>query len=163
MLVLGPVLERNQNELLDPLIDNAFMIAMEEGLFPPPPQELQGMNINIEYVSMLAQAQKAVGIGAIDRIVGTVGQMAAIKPDALDKLNADEIIDEYSNMLGIPPSLIVANDQVAIVREQREAAAQKAQQMAQMPAMADTAKKLSETQSGEGSALDNVASQFTQL
>jgi hypothetical protein len=35
--------------------------------------------------------------------------------------------------------------------------------MAQMPAMADTAKKLSETQSGEGSALDNVASQFTQL
>ena len=121
------------------------------------------MNINIEYVSMLAQAQKAVGIGAIDRIVGTVGQMAAIKPDALDKLNADEIIDEYSNMLGIPPSLIVANDQVAIVREQREAAAQKAQQMAQMPAMADTAKKLSETQSGEGSALDNVASQFTQL
>jgi hypothetical protein len=163
LLVLGPVLERNQNELLDPLIDNAFMIALEEGLFPPPPQELQGMNINIEYVSMLAQAQKAVGIGAIDRIVGTVGQMAAIKPDALDKLNADEIIDEYSNMLGIPPSLIVANDQVAIVREQREAAAQKAQQMAQMPAMADTAKKLSETQSGEGSALDNVASQFTQL
>jgi hypothetical protein len=163
LLVLGPVLERNQNELLDPLIENTFAIALEEGLFPPPPEELQGMNINIEYVSMLAQAQKAVGIGAIDRIVGTVGQMAAVKPEALDKLDADEIIDEYSNMLGIPPNLIVANDQVAMVREQRAQQQAQAQQMATMPEIANTAKTLSETQSGEGSALDNVADQFTQL
>ena len=57
LLVLGPVLERNQNELRDPLIENAFAIALEEGMLPPPPEELTGMDINIEYVSMLAQAQ----------------------------------------------------------------------------------------------------------
>ena len=102
------------------------------------------MNINIEYVSMLAQAQKAVGIGAIDRIVGTVGQMAAVKPEALDKLNADEIIDEYSNMLGISPDLIIANDQVAVIREQRAAEQAQQQQLATLPEMAKTAKTLSE-------------------
>jgi len=163
LLVLGPVLERNQNELLDPLIENAFAIALEEGMLPPPPEELTGMNINIEYVSMLAQAQKAVGIGAIDRIVGTVGQMGAIKPEALDKLDADQIIDEYSNMLGISPSLIVANDQVAVIREQRAADQARQQEAANLPELAKTAKTLSETQSGDGSALDNVAEQFTQL
>lgn len=163
LLVLGPVLERNQNELLDPLIDNAFMIALEEGLFPTPPQELTGMDINIEYVSMLAQAQKAVGIGALDRIVGTVGQMAAVKPEALDKLNADEIIDEYSNMLGIPPDLIIGNDQVAMVRQQRAQQQAQAEAMAALPQAASAAKTLSETEVGDGNALENVADQFTQL
>ncbi|MBT7538312.1 MAG: phage head-tail adapter protein [Gammaproteobacteria bacterium] len=163
LLILGPVLERNQNELLDPLIDNAFMIALEEGHFPPPPEEMQGHEISIEYISMLAQAQKAVGIGSLDRIVGTVGQMAAVRPEALDKLNTDQIIDEYSNMLGIAPHLIVANEEVAIIRQDRAAAQAQAQQMAAIPEMANTAKTLSETNVGEGTALDNVASQFTQL
>ena len=163
LLILGPVLERNQNELLDPLIDNAFMIALQEGQFPPPPEELQGQDINIEYISMLAQAQKAVGIGSLDRIVGTVGQMAAVKPEALDKLNTDEIIDEYSNMLGIAPNLIVANEDVAMIRQDRAAAQAQAEQMAMIPEAAKTAKTLSETPVGEGNALENVANQFTQL
>jgi len=163
LLILGPVLERNQNELLGPLIDNAFMIAMQEGRFPEPPEEMQGQEINIEYVSMLAQAQKAVGIGSLDRIVGTVGQMAAVRPEALDKLNTDEIIDEYSNMLGIAPHLIVANEDVAMIRQDRAAAQAQAEQAAAMPEMANTAKTLSETKVGESTALDNVASQFTQL
>ena len=163
LLILGPVLERNQNELLDPLIDNAFMIALEEGHFPPPPQEMQGQEISIEYVSMLAQAQKAVGIGSLDRIVGTVGQMAAVRPEVLDKLNADQIIDEYSNMLGIAPHLIVANEEVAMIRQDRAAAQAEAEALAAMPETAKTAKTLSETKVGDGTALDNVASQFTQL
>ena len=163
LLILGPVLERNQNELLDPLIDNAFMIALEEGHFPPPPQEMQGQEISIEYVSMLAQAQKAVGIGALDRIVGTVGQMAAVRPEVLDKLNADQIIDEYSNMLGIAPHLIVANEEVAVIRQDRAAAQAEAEARAAMPETAKTAKTLSETKVGDSTALDNVASQFTQL
>ena len=163
LLILGPVLERNQNELLDPLIDNAFMIAMQEGRFPEPPEEMQGHEINIEYISMLAQAQKAVGIGSLDRIVGTVGQLAAVRPEVLDKLNADEIIDAYSNMLGIAPHLIVANEDVAIIRQDRAAQQAQAQQAAAMPEMAKTAKTMSETKVGESTALDNVASQFTQL
>lgn len=163
LLVLGPVLERNQNELLDPLIDNTFAMALEEGLFPPPPEELKDQQINIEYVSMLAQAQKAVGIGALDRIVGTVGQIAAVKPEALDKLDSDKIIDEYSGILGIRPDLIVANEQVALVRKQRAQQQAQAQQLASLPEAANTAKTLSDTPVGEGNALEQVANQFTQL
>mgnify|MGYP001194708269 CR=1 FL=1 len=163
LLVLGPVLERNQNELLDPLIDNTFQMALEEGLLPTPPQELQGQEINIEYVSMLAQAQKAVGIGSLDRMVGTVGQIAAVKPEVLDKLDSDKMIDEYSNILGIRPDLIVANEQVALIRQDRAEQQAQMQQMANIPEAAKTAKTLSETDVGEGNALEEVANQFTQL
>ena len=164
LLVLGPVLERNQNELLDPLINNTFEIALAEGLFPPPPEDLVGVDINIEYVSVLAQAQKAVGIGALDRIVTTIGQIAAVKPDALDKLDSDKVIDEYSNILGISPDLIIGNEDVALIRQQRAEVQAQAQQQAAIPELASTAKTLSETPTGDGgSALDEVVGQFSQL
>mgnify|MGYP003149218506 FL=1 len=89
--------------------------------------------------------------------------MGAVKPEALDKLNTDEIIDEYSNMLGISPDLIIANDRVAVVREQRAAEQAQQQQLASIPEAAKAAKTLSETQAGDRSALENVAEQFTQL
>jgi aromatic ring-opening dioxygenase LigB subunit len=94
--------------------------------------------------------------------------MSAVKPEVLDKLNADDMIDEYSEMLGISPHLIVANEDVAIIRQERAEAQAKQQQMAMIPEIANTAKTLSETETeGNGNALDNVAnnvaSQFTQL
>jgi hypothetical protein len=164
LLILGPVLERNQNELLDPLVDNAFTIALEDGHFPPPPEEMQGHEISVEYISMLAQAQKSVGIGAMDRVLGSVGQMAQFKPEVLDKINGDGFVDEYTDMLGVSPHLIFPEEHVMKVRKDRAAAAQKQQQMAMIPEIANTAKTLSETETEQsGNALDNVASQFTQL
>lgn len=60
MLMLGPVLERLHNELLKPLIDITFDYMMEAGIVPPPPEELQGQDLNVELISMLAQAQRAI-------------------------------------------------------------------------------------------------------
>ncbi len=163
LLVLGPVLERSQNEVLDPLIDNAFSIALQEGLFPPPPDEMMGMDIRVEYVSMLAQAQKAIGISSLDRMIGTVGTMAQVKPDVIDKLNSDKIIDEYSQMLGVSTDLIIANEQVAVIREDREKEQQQMQQAAQLAEVANTAKTLGDTSTEDKSLLTDVAQQFTQL
>jgi len=163
LLVLGPVLERSQNEVLDPLIDNAFNMALREGLFPPPPEEMMGMDIRVEYVSMLAQAQKAIGISALDRMIGTVGTMAQVKPDVIDKLDSDKIVDEYSQMLGVPSDLIIANEQVAIIREDREKEQQQMQQAAEMAEVANTAKTLGDTKTEDKSLLTDVAQQFTQL
>ena len=163
LLVLGPVLERSQNEVLDPLIDNAFAIALREGLLPPPPDEMVGIDIRVEYVSMLAQAQKAIGIGALDRMLGTVGTMAQVKPNVVDKLASDKIIDEYSQMLGVPADLIIANEEVAIIREERENEQQQMQQAAQMAEVANTAKTMGETNTEDKSLLSDVAQQFTQL
>jgi hypothetical protein len=128
LIMLGPVLERLHNEMLSPLIDSTFDFMIAGHMLPPPPKEMQGMDLNVEFVSMLAQAQRAVGIGAIDRLIGTVGSMAQFKPDVLDKLDGDQIVDKYSDMLGVDPDLIVADDKVAIIRQQRarQAAAQEA-------------------------------------
>ena len=81
LLMLGPVLERLHNELLDPLIDITFTRMIDAGIVPPAPPELQGMDLNVEFVSMLAQAQRAIGTNSVDRFVGNLGAIAQMKPD----------------------------------------------------------------------------------
>lgn len=156
LLVLGPVLERLHNEMLDPLIDRTFAIMVRTGAISPPPLELQGQELRVEYVSMLAQAQRAVGVTAVDRLLGTVGSIAQFKPEALDKLNTDEIIDGYADMLGVSPEFILAGDEVAIIRQQRAAAIQQQEQAAAAAQGAQAAKTLSETDTEGDNALTRM-------
>jgi hypothetical protein len=126
LLMLGPVLERLHNEILDPLIEMAFSRMVEAGIVPPAPQEMQGMELNVEFVSMLAQAQRAIATNSVDRFVGNLGAVAQLKPEVLDKLDADRWADAYADMLGIDPELIVPGDKVALIRQARAEAQQQA-------------------------------------
>ena len=144
LLMLGPVLERLHNEMLIPKVDLTFSRMLATGIVPPPPAELQGQNLNVDFVSMLAQAQQAVGTNSVDRFVGTLGQIAQVKPDVLDKFDSDKWADVYSDMLGVDPELVVPGDKVALIRKARAEAQQKAQQAEQMPAAAQAAKNASQ-------------------
>lgn len=144
MLALGPVLERLHNELLSPLIDMAFDYAERARILPEPPRELQGMELKVEFISVLAQAQRAVAAQGVDRLLGTVGQLAAVKPDVLDKVDFDQVIDDYAVMFGVNPKIIVPDDQVAALRQQRAQQQQAMQAAAAAPVAADTAKTMGE-------------------
>ena len=160
LLMLGPVLERLHNELLDPLIDNTFNRMIEAGLIPPAPEELQGMELNVEFVSMLAQAQRAIGTNSVDRYTNTMGMIAQMKPDVLDKFDSDKWANAYAQMLGIDPELIVPDRQVARIRQER---AQAQQQMAQKEAQQQAVEnmtKLNNSKTGEPSMMD-VIGQFS--
>ncbi|STV76003.1 Bacteriophage head to tail connecting protein [Klebsiella pneumoniae subsp. rhinoscleromatis] len=80
LLMLGPVLERLNDECLNPLIDRTFSIMARKNLLPPPPDVLQGMPLRIEYISVMAQAQKSIGLSSLSSTVGFIGQLAQAKP-----------------------------------------------------------------------------------
>jgi hypothetical protein len=162
LLMLGPVLERLHNELLDPLIDTTFSRMLEAGVIPPPPPELQGMELSVEFVSMLAQAQRAIGSNATDRFVGNLGVVAQMKPEVLDKFDSDTWADAYADMLGVDPRLIVANKDVARVRDLRNQAQAAQAQAAQIEQTSKTAKNLSDARTGrDKNALMDVMNQFS--
>lgn len=142
LLQLGPVMERLQDELLDPLIERVFAILLEAGRLPPPPEELAGRDLKIEYISIMAQAQKLLGTTGIERLSTFVGNLSTVLPAALDKINEDNLVDAYSGMLGTPPNAIRTAEEVAAIRAARAKQQQQAQQMAQAQAMAGTAKDL---------------------
>jgi len=156
LLMLGPVLERLHNELLDPLIDNTFNRMIESNLVPPAPEELQGMELNVEFVSMLAQAQRAIGTNSVDRYVNNMGMVAQMKPDVLDKFDSDAWADGYADMLGVDPKLIVGGERVARIRQERAQAQQAmAQQEAQQRAV-ENAVKLNDSKTGDPSMMDMI-------
>lgn len=140
LLALGPVLENIYGGQLAPVIDQTFNMMALANRFGPPPPELEEQSLKIEYVSMLAQAQKAIGTGAIERTFSFAGNLAAVKPDIMDKLDADQAIDEYAEMVGAPPSVVVPDDKVDAVRKSRQEQMQQAQMAEQAPAMAQAAK-----------------------
>ncbi|HCF8348105.1 portal protein [Klebsiella pneumoniae] len=160
LLMLGPVLERLNDECLNPLIDRTFSIMARKNLLPPPPDVLQGMPLRIEYISVMAQAQKSIGLSSLSSTVGFIGQLAQAKQEALDKLNVDQAIDAFAEMSGVSPTVIVPQEQVEQVREQRAQQQQQQQMVAMGMAAAQGAKTLSEAQTADPSvltALSNAA------
>lgn len=157
LLMLGPVLERLNDEALNPLIDRAFSLMVRKNMIPQPPEVMQGMPLRIEYISVMAQAQKSIGLSSLTQAVGFISQLAQVKPEALDKLNIDEAIDSYAEMSGVSPTVILPQEQVDQIRQQRAQQQQQAQAAAMAQAAAQGAKTLSETQTSEPSALTALA------
>lgn len=157
MLMLGPVLDRLNNEMLDPLISLVFERMVEVNLLPPLPEELQGIELNVDYISILAQSQKAITTNAVDRFTNSLGVLAGMKPEVIDKFDADYWADYYADALGLDPQLIVPGKKVALIRQQRAQAQQQAQQAEQAVQMAQVAKDLGQIQSPDPA---QIASQF---
>lgn len=139
MTLLGPVIERVNNEKLEIAVRRAFGILTRLGQLPPPPEAFEGREPKVEFVSILTQMQRMVGAGQIERGVGFIGNLAAASPEALDKLNVDETVDEYANRIGLPAKLIRNADEVAEIRAARAQQQQMEQMVASMPAVKDGA------------------------
>ncbi|MDR0439474.1 MAG: phage head-tail adapter protein, partial [Candidatus Accumulibacter sp.] len=161
LLMLGPVLERMHNELLSPLIEMAFARMVEAGIVPPPPEELQGRELSVEFVSMLAQAQRAIATNSVDRFVMHLGAIAGFKPEVLDKFDSDRWADAYADMLGVDPELIISGEKVALIRQQRAQAQQAMQQAEMLQQGADAAQKLGSVDTSKPNALTDVTRQFS--
>ena len=156
LIMLGPVLESAKSEFLDPCIDRVFGIAGRVGLLPRPPKELEGMPLPVEYLSILAQAQKLVGLSAMSDLVMYIGNGAQIERAGVAKFDFDKYIDEVGHMLGVPPGVIRSDDDVAQIRAQQQQAMAQQQALEQAQAAANTAKTASDTPVGESNALDAV-------
>lgn len=140
VLILGPVMERMNDELFDPLIERSFGIMMRRGLIPPPPQSLQGQQLKIEYTSILAQAQKLLGTANIEKVSAFVGSLAGMDQKALDKFDVDEAIDTYAEMHGINPNIIRSAEMVQGLRDARAKQQQAAMLQQMAKPMGDAAK-----------------------
>lgn len=142
--MLGPSLERLQQDFLSKIVERLFNQVMRANIMPPPPQELQSESLNIRFVSAIAQAQASHEVGTIERSIAFAGQLAGIDPDVLDKLNTDQAFESYVQLIGGNPSILVPDAQVMEIRQQRaaaqQAAAQAQQAQQQASSLSSTAK-----------------------
>jgi hypothetical protein len=124
MRLLGPVLGRLQAELLQPLISRSFALLLRSGLLPPAPEELQGQDIDIEYVSPLAKAQKLTDLQSMLRGFEIMMQVSQVAP-VMDYLDDDKLVQYLVEVTGMPARIIKSDAEVARMRrEQAEAQAE---------------------------------------
>jgi hypothetical protein len=123
MRLLGPVLGRLQSELLQPLIDRSFALLLRQGAFSTPPEEMQGQDIDIEYVSPLAKAQKMSELQNTLRGVEVMTQLSQIIP-VLEYFDPDKMVSYLIEVMGMPAQVVRSSDEVAMVRRQQQQAAQ---------------------------------------
>lgn len=153
MLGLGPVLERLQDEMVEPVVDLSFDAMQDAEILPPPPPPLAEAELSIELQSMLAREQRGDEIIAMDRVIGITGNISAVKPDIVDKVDFDQAIDEYGRLLGAPPSIVVSDRDVEATRSARARKAEQAEALEAANQGAQAAKTLSEADTESSNAL----------
>jgi hypothetical protein len=156
LVLLGPVLQRINVELLDPLLDDVFEYALEAGLLPEPPEALAGEELEVEYISLLAQAQQAVAASSLERVMGFAGNLVGVFPDIVDGINSDEALRQYSEILGTSPDVIISDEELQAKRQARAEEQQQMQAMEQASQLAQGAKVLSETDTQNPNALTDL-------
>lgn len=150
LVLLGPVLERFENEALGKAIDRTFGIMQRGGLLPPAPEVVQGKPLQVQYVSMLSAAQSATATAAMERVIGLAGSISAVNPTVNDNINFDTLIQLYGSKLGTDVRIFNAPEIVAEVRARRAAKEQQIEQLAMTRAAVDGANVLSKTEVGGG-------------
>ena len=154
LLQLGPALERVQNEELQPTVKGIYHYMAQAGMLPPAPEGHENINqeMGIEYTSIMAQAQQAVGALPLERLLEFVGKIAEATPDALDKVDTDIVISEYARRIGTPAAALVPKDEVDAIRKQR----MQEQQAAQMAATAKDGAQAAQAGAGAVGELANI-------
>jgi len=142
--------------LLDPLLDDVFEYALEAGLLPEPPEALAGEELEVEYISLLAQAQQAVAASSLERVMGFAGNLVAVFPDIVDGIDSDEALRQYSEILGTSPDVIISDEELQAKRQARAEEQQQMQAMQQAGQLAQGAKILSETDTQNPNALTDL-------
>lgn len=148
--VLGPVQERWQSEFASPAIKRIYRIMERKRLIPPPPPSLQSVPLDIEYVSMLAQAQKASATTAMERYAQVAGNLGAVYPEAKFSLDPAQFMQEYGQLIGVPVEVMHSLQEVAQLMDQYQKQMQAQQAAGAAQAAVQGAQTLSQTDVGGG-------------
>lgn len=159
LMLLAPILNRMHGEFLAPVIDAAYAALHERGFFEDAPPELVGEAFDVEYMSVLIQAQKLVGMRAIQEFFGFAAQIDQVEPGTLRKLiNIRSAIKASAVAYGLPQGCLRDDKEVAQMDKAEAAQAQEMQQLQQGAALAKIAKDAGSVPTGEGSIFGQLAS-----
>lgn len=141
---IGAVFGRLESDYTGPMIERTFNILLRAGAFPEIPPILAGENVRFEYESPVKKVREHVEAQAMNLWFAEIAQVAQVKPEVLDIVNADEYARKLAEIRNIPHELLIGNDQIQAIREARAQAQQAQQQMVLASEGAQIAKTLQE-------------------
>lgn len=144
--------------VLNPYTSRLFNYLYTQGRLPPPPEELEGQPIKIEYVSNMAQAMRSTGINSIRTMLETGLMLAKDAPQVWNKLDIYQSMDELAKATGAPARMMRGDEQVAALEAEQQKAAQAQAQAEQLQMLTKGVQSLASapTDPDEPNALTDV-------
>lgn len=152
MLSLAPMFARSQAENMGPLIDRVFNVQWrkskrlgfgEGSPFPPPPPELSGEPLTIEYVSPISIAQRSSQLDSVQRVMQQQLALKQIDPNSETYVDFEEVMRQTGQNENAPAGIIKSPERMAQERQQQaeieQAQAQHLQAQGQAAALKDAA------------------------
>jgi hypothetical protein len=159
MMMISPMLSRQQAEASGPLIDRVFAIGWRRSKarrfgpgspFPPPPAALSGVPLRVEYVSPIALAQKSTQMDGVTRLMQLQAQLKQMDPGSGIILDGEAILRIAGRDFNAPAAVLKSAE---TLQQEAQAKAEAEQAMANHAALANVA-----SAAKDGSAaLKNVA------
>jgi len=150
LIQLGPVLERFENEALDPAINRIFGVMDRANLLPEAPPSIANAHLEIQYVSILAAAQSAVGVIPTERFLQLIGNVSPLYPQATTIPDFEELLRDYARDIGVKAKGLNTREASAALQEEQRNAETMDKMTAAAQPTAESAKLLSETDVGGG-------------
>jgi len=156
LLMIGPAIERQLHELLDVIVNVTLNKALKNGVIPPPPPELSEAEYKIEYISLLAQAQKLVMSQSMHAYLGMAERVAMLDPFTVHKTDWNEYLDQFGDMVGLPAKIMNDTDEVEEMKAQSQEQQAKEQQMIEQQAAVQNIKDLGQASTESGTVLSEL-------
>jgi hypothetical protein len=121
----------------------------------PPPEELAGADLSIDYVSPVARAQKSQQVFNFYRFLEQMMPLANIKPEILDNINGDETFRWAHATLDAPTQTLVDKKEMEASRQQRAQQMQQQEQAAAEQQQAETMNTMAQGMGNMAGALKN--------
>lgn len=161
LVLLGPTLENTNDDLLDPFVEAVFIEMVNQGRIPPPPPDLQGVNLGVQFISIMALAQKALGLGGMERFMSVAATISSLTGDVSlihDKVDTDKMMESAGDMTGIPYGIVRDEEETQARRAARLNAQNQAAEAERANQGAETVERLSKASTDEPSALTELIS-----
>jgi len=155
--ILGPIVARQEAEMLGPLVIRTISVMLRSGMLPPPPQVLLDADFKVAYSNPVAIAMRSGELASISQLIQFLVPFAQLDPTVIQRFQTGRVAELAAEILKVSPSVFKSGEELEA--EQRAAAEQQAQQqeLVQANAIAEQQNLISQSRRNESVAYLNEA------
>ncbi|MFZ9068926.1 MAG: portal protein [bacterium] len=155
--ILGPIVARQEVEMLGPLVLRTLSILIRNGSLPDPPQALVEADFKIAYSNPVAIAQRSGELASIGQLIQFLVPFAQIDPTIMESFQPTRVAEMAAEILKVSPSVFSTEQERNNKKLEQAQQQQMMMEMQQAQAVAQQQQLISQARRDESTATLNEA------
>jgi len=155
--ILGPIVARQEVELLGPLVLRTVSILLRNGSLPEAPQSLQQAEFKISYSNPVAIAQRSGELASISQLIQFLVPFAQLDPTVIERFETGRVAELAAEILKVSPSVFRTEAERDQKKNEELQQQQMMEQMQQAQVIAQQQSLISQSRRDESVATLNEA------